>query len=60
MQYQKYIFSTRKSVKVLKSGFLICRDLPVLGTSPDGKVIDLGCRNQTVRVTPIEACFRAG
>ena len=67
MQYQKYMFSTGNPVKVLNSGFVICKDLPVLGASPDGKVIDLGCRDPSglaevkspeskFRGTPIEAC----
>ena len=61
------MFSTRKPVKVFKSGFVICKDLPVLGASPDGKVIDVGCRHPyglaevkcpetKFRVTPVEAC----
>ena len=65
MQYQKYMFSTRKPVQVLKSGFGVCQDLPILGASPDGKVIDIGCRNpyglaevkcpeSKFRVTPVE------
>ena len=45
MQYQTYMFSTRRKVKVLKSGFVVCQDLPILGASPDAKVIDTGCRD---------------
>ena len=67
MQYQKYMFSTRRKVQVLKSGFVVCQDLPILGASPDAKVIDTGCRDtyglaevkcpeSKFRVTPVEAC----
>ena len=65
MQYQKYMFSTRRKVK--KSGSFVCQDLPILGASPDAKVIDTGCRDtyglaevkcreSKFRVTPAEAC----
>ena len=67
MQYQKYMFSTRRNFQVLKSGFVVCQDLSILGASPDAKVIDTGCRDtcglaevkcpeSKFRVTPVEAC----
>ena len=67
MQYEKYMFPTRKPVQVLKSGFVVFQDLPILGASPNGKVIDTGCRGPyglaeikcpelKFRVTPVKAC----
>ena len=61
------MFSTRRKVQVLKSGSVVCQDLPILGASPDAKVIDTGCRDpyglaevkcpeSKFRVTPPEAC----
>lgn len=67
MLYQKYMFSTRRKVQVLKSGFVVCQNLPILGASPDAKVTDTGCRDiyglaevkypeSKFRVTSVEAC----
>ena len=42
-QYQKYMMSIRRPVKVLKSGLVISLDSPYLGALPDAKVIDPGC-----------------
>ena len=42
-QYQKYMSSINKPVKVFKSGLVISMDAPYLGASLDGKVIDHGC-----------------
>ena len=39
-QYQKYMNSNRRPVKVFKSGLVVGIDAPYLGASPDGKVID--------------------
>jgi len=39
------MFSTGRKVQVLKSGFAVCQELPILGASPDVKVIDTGCRD---------------
>jgi len=66
-QYQKYMATTGKPVKVCKSGLVVCLDAPYLGASPDGKVIDVGCTDpfglveikcpQTMfLVTPLDAC----
>lgn len=61
------MFSTRNSVQVLKSRFVVGHDLPILGASPDTKVIDTGyrdpfdplakvkCPESKFRVTPAEA-----
>ena len=45
MQYQEYTFSTQRKVQVLKSEFGVCQDVPILGASPDSKVIHVGCRD---------------
>ena len=42
-QYQKYMSSINKPVKVFKSGLVVSMDAPYLSASPDGKVIDPGC-----------------
>ena len=42
-QYQKYMHSIHRPVKVLKSGLVVSLDAPYLGASPDGKVIHIGC-----------------
>jgi len=54
-------------VKVLKNGFVVCLDMPFLGGSPDGKVVDFGCHyhfglakvkcpETKFQVTPLDAC----
>lgn len=66
-QYEKYMFSTRKQISVLKSGLVVSIGLPFLAASPDGKVIDKGCiepyglvevkcPSTKFLVTPLEAC----
>ena len=66
-QYQKYMHSFGKSIVLLKSGFVVCRDAPFLGASPGGKVIDAGCSEPyglvevkcpetKYRVSPLDAC----
>ena len=67
-QYQKYMHATGKPIVLFKSGFVVCKDAPFLGASPDGKVIDEGssepyglvevkCPETKFRVTPlVEAC----
>ena len=66
-QYQKYMHSIRRPVKVLKSGLVVSLDAPYLGASPDGKVIDNGCSiafglsevkcpETKFLVTPLDAC----
>lgn len=44
-QYEKIIFTQIKPVKVLKTGFVVCLDMPFLGASPDGRVVDFGSQN---------------
>ena len=52
---------------LFKSGFVVCKDAPFLGASPDGKVIDAGCSEPyglvevkcpetKYSVTPLDAC----
>ena len=66
-EYEKYMFSTRRPIKLLKSSFVVCMDAPFLGASPDGKVVDKGCTKPfglvevkcpetKFRVTPLDAC----
>ena len=56
-----------KPVKVLKSGLFVSPNIPILGCSPDAKVIDLSCRDRfgigevkcpssKFNVTPIDSC----
>ena len=70
-KYQKYMYSTRKPVTVCKSGLVVCMASPFLGASPDGKVIDIGCREPyglvevkcpetKFRVSPLDACSDPG
>ena len=37
---EKFMFNRKTPVAVLKSGFVVSKAFPVLGTSPDAKVID--------------------
>ncbi|CAH3177911.1 unnamed protein product [Porites evermanni] len=43
-EYEKVMFTRKTPVKVFKSGFVVCLDMPFLGGSPDGRVVDFGCR----------------
>ena len=65
--YEKIMFTTKTPVKVLKCGFVVCQDMPILGSSPDGRVFDFGCQDHfgvaevkcpetKFHVTPLEAC----
>ena len=66
-EYEKCMFSRKTPVAVLKSGFVVSQAFPVLGASPDAKVIDFGCSicfglaevkcpHTKFHVTPLEAC----
>ncbi|KAK2547039.1 hypothetical protein P5673_033198 [Acropora cervicornis] len=66
-EYKKIMFARKTPVKVLKTGFVVCMEMPFLGGSPDGRVIDFGCQNHfglaeakcpetKYHVTPLEAC----
>lgn len=71
LEYQKYMFSIRQPVKILKSGFIVCFELPFLGASPDGLVIDnkcikkcglveIKCPATKFLVSPLDACSDPG
>lgn len=60
-----------KPVKVLKSGLFVSPNIPILGCSPDEKVIDLSCRDRfgigevkcpssKFNVTPTDDCDDTG
>ena len=66
-EYEKFMFNGKTPVPVLKSGFVVSEAFPVLGASPDAKVIDFGysicfglaevkCPHTKFHVTPLEAC----
>jgi len=66
-QYQKYMHTIRRPVKVLRAGLVLSLDAPYLGASPDGKVIDISCSipfgtsevkcpETKFLVTPLDAC----
>ena len=66
-EYEKVMFTQKTPVKVLKSGFVVCLDMPFLGGSPDGRVVDFGCRyhfglaevecpETKFQLTPLDAC----
>lgn len=66
-QYEKIMFTRKTPVKVLKSGFVVYLDMPFLGASPDGRVVDFGCEDHfglaevkcpetKYQVTQLEAC----
>ena len=66
-EYKKIMFARKTLVKVLKTGFVVCMEMPFLGGSPDGRVIDFGCQNHfglaeakcpetKYHVTPLAAC----
>ena len=66
-EYEKFMFNRKTPVAVLKSGFVVSEAFPVLGASPDAKVIDFGCSicfglaevkcpHTEFHVTPLEAC----
>ena len=66
-EYEKYIGKLGRPVKALNSGLFISPKIPILGCSPDAKVIDLSCTDRfglgevkcpssKFHVTPLEAC----
>ena len=66
-EYEKIMFARKTPVKVLKSGFIVCLDMPFVGCSPDGRVVDFGCHDHfglaeakcpetKFQVTPLDAC----
>lgn len=66
-EYLRYMHSTRNPIEVYKCGFVVYQKEPILGCSPDGKVIDSGstepfgvievkCPQTKFLVTPEDAC----
>ena len=65
-QYERTMFAPRTPLKVLKSGFVVCSDMLLLGGSPDDKAVDFGCHYcfapevkypvTKYQGTPVEAC----
>ena len=66
-RYHKYMHSQKTPVHVFKSGFVVCTNCPILGCSPDGKVIDPNCEDPfgllevkcpetKFQVSPLDAC----
>ena len=68
-KYHKYMHSqkTPVHVHVFKSGFVVCSNFPILGCSPDAKVIDPNCEDAfgllevkcpetKFEMSPLEAC----
>jgi len=39
LRYEKVMFTRKTPVKVLKGDFVICQEKPILGSSPDGRII---------------------
>lgn len=67
MEYQSLMRAKRMPITVIPSGLVISESYPILGASPDGKVIDPGCFDHfglvevkcpwtKANVTPTEAC----
>ena len=42
-EYQKFMLNNKTPVAVLRSGFVVSKSCPVLGASPDARIIDKGC-----------------
>ena len=66
-EYQQYMFNRKTPIAVLRSGLVVSKSFPVLGASPDAKVIDKGCSISfglaevkcpytKFNVTPLDAC----
>ena len=69
-QYEKFMFHRKTPVAVLRSGLVISKSCPVLGATPDAKVVDFGCclcfglaevkcPHTKFNVTPLETCSDA-
>lgn len=65
--YEKYMHKKGMPVKVLDCGFVVNKGHPILGASPDARVIDAGCVHPygivevkcpatKFQVTPLDAC----
>lgn len=67
MEYQWIMRAKRMPITVIPSGLVISQSYPILGASPDGKVIDPGCADcfglvevkcpwTKANFSPLEAC----
>ncbi|XP_031550147.1 uncharacterized protein LOC116287598 [Actinia tenebrosa] len=67
MEYQTLMKLKKMPVTVIPSGFVVSKSHPVLGASPDGKIVDTGCSDcfglaevkcpwTKASVTPLDAC----
>lgn len=70
-EYQKFMFNRKTPVSVLRSGLVVSKSFPVLGATPDAKVVDFGCSvcfglaevkcpHTKFHVTPLDACSDPG
>ena len=69
-EYEKLMCNRRTPVKVLPSGFIVSKCTPVIGATPDARVVDFGCTDHfgiaevkcpysKHHVTPLDACSDA-
>ena len=67
MEYEKFMFHRRTPVKVLPCGLVVSKGCPILGATPDARVVDFGCTDYfgiaevkcpytRYHVTPLDAC----
>ena len=67
VEYEKFMSSRRTPVKVLPCGFVVSQGIPIIGATPDARVIDFGCVDHfglaevkcpytKHHVTPLDAC----
>jgi hypothetical protein len=67
LEYEKFMQSRKTPVQVLPCGLVILKSHPILGATPDAKVIDKGCIDHfglaevkcphtKFNVTPLDAC----
>ena len=63
-EYEKYMFNKSTPVKVLPCGLVVSKGCPILGATPDARVVDfdyfgiaeLKCPYTKHHVTPLDAC----
>ena len=66
-EYEKFMFNRKTPVAVLKSGLVVSKSHPILGATPDAKIVDYGfsicfglgevkCPHTKFLVTPLDAC----
>ena len=67
MEYEKFMSRRGTPVKVLPSGFVVSLGMPIIGSTPDPRVIDFGCVDHfglaevkcpytKHHVTPLDGC----